>query len=84
MTFLHFRDIHKDSLERFRVEMGKLATEIETNYWDSDFYRKIRDKVDLEIKPAMGLGLYHITCPKTNHHIMSTKELEEKQEEEMR
>jgi len=50
---LHFRDSHRDSLEGFRTEMGRLATEIETNYWDDDFYQKVRDRVDDEIKPKI-------------------------------
>jgi hypothetical protein len=50
---LEFRDDHRKSLERFRTEMGKLASNIKSNYWDEDFKREIRDQIDREINPAL-------------------------------
>jgi hypothetical protein len=50
---LEFRDENKDCLERFRIEMAKLATEIETNFWDTDFHKKIVDAVDSKVKPSI-------------------------------
>lgn len=50
---LEFRDENKDSLEAFRVQMGKLATEIQTNFWDSDFQKEIIDVVDSKVKPSI-------------------------------
>jgi len=50
---LEFRDKNKRAFKRFRIEMGKLATEVEGNFWDSDFYKKIVDVVDSKVKPAI-------------------------------
>ena len=50
---LEFRDENKDSLKAFRVQMGKLAAEIQTNFWDSDFQKKIIDVVDSKVKPSI-------------------------------
>lgn len=50
---LEFRDYNKDELQRFKVELGKIITEISINMWDEDFYNKIIDIVDGKIKPAI-------------------------------
>jgi len=50
---LEFRDENKDALERFRIEMGRVATKIEGNFWDEDFSQKIIDTIDDKVKPAI-------------------------------
>ena len=50
---LEFREANKDSLVRFRTEMGKLAAQIEGDFWDDDFRQKIIDVVDLSVKPSI-------------------------------
>jgi len=53
LATLEFRDSNKDALARFRIEMGRVVTEVEGNFWDEDFYRKIVDIIDSKVKPAM-------------------------------
>lgn len=50
---LEFRDSNKDALERFKMEMGRVVTEVEGNFWDEDFYKKIVDIIDSKVKPAI-------------------------------
>lgn len=50
---LEFRDENKDALERFKIEMGRVVTEVEGNFWDETFRRKIIDIVDRNVKPAI-------------------------------
>jgi hypothetical protein len=50
---LEFRDENKDSLNRFKIEIGKLSSEIETSFWDADFHKKIIDAVDSKVKPSI-------------------------------
>jgi len=52
-AILKFREKKADVLENFRVEIGKLATEIKSNPWDSDFPKYVRDIVDSKVKPAL-------------------------------
>ena len=50
---LEFRDSNKDALERFKIEMGRVVTEVEGNFWDEDFYKRIVDIVDSKVKPTI-------------------------------
>jgi len=50
---LEFRDQNKDALVKFKVEMGKVITEVEGNFWDEDFHKKVIDIVDSRVKPAI-------------------------------
>jgi len=33
--------------------MGRLSTEIEQNFWDTEFHKKITDSIDDKVKPAI-------------------------------
>jgi len=50
---LEFRDENKDALERFRVEMRKIVTEVEENCWDEDFRKRIIEIVDSNVNPSI-------------------------------
>lgn len=50
---LEFRDENKDALNRLKVEMGKLATDIQSSYWDPDFQKEVIDLVDSKVKPSI-------------------------------
>jgi hypothetical protein len=50
---LEFRDENKDSLRAFRVQLGKLSSEIQANFWDADFQKQVINMVDSEVKPSI-------------------------------
>jgi hypothetical protein len=50
---LEFRDENKESLRVFQVELGKLSSEIQTNFWDEEFKKQIIDIIDSKIKPSI-------------------------------
>jgi hypothetical protein len=50
---LEFKDENKNALNTFRVEMGKIATSIQSNFWDSNFKKEIIDAVDAKVKPSL-------------------------------
>lgn len=50
---LEFRDENKEALDRFKTEMGKVITEVESSFWDEDFYKKVIDIIDAKVKPSL-------------------------------
>jgi hypothetical protein len=50
---LEFRDENKEALEAFRIEMGKLSAEIQSNFWDDEFQKEVIDAIDSKVKPSI-------------------------------
>jgi len=50
---IKFRNDHIHSLTKFRNGMAKLATDIQTRYYDDEFEKEIRDKIDNEIMDSL-------------------------------
>jgi hypothetical protein len=52
-SVLGLRDKCKDSLERFRLYMGKLKYSLENEIWSPDFGHDVKKIVDTEVLPAV-------------------------------
>jgi len=50
---LKFREKRIDELERYRIEMRKIITEVDANPWGREFYDHVNDLFDTKVKPAL-------------------------------
>jgi hypothetical protein len=50
---LEFRDQNREALNRYKIEMSKLVTEVESNLWDEDFHKKVVDIINAHVKPSL-------------------------------
>jgi len=53
IDILEFRDKNKEALNRFKTEMGRVITDVENNFWDEDFYKRVIDMIDTKVRPSL-------------------------------
>jgi len=53
IDILEFRDENKEALDRFKTEMGRVITDVESNFWDEDFRNRVIDIIDAKVKPSL-------------------------------
>lgn len=53
IDILEFRDENRDALNRFKTEMGRVITDVENNFWDEDFSKRVIDVIDAKVKPSL-------------------------------